>query len=201
LEEDVAKTKKRRKKGTPKRTSRRRKKTFLKKKYITYAVSLIVFLFSYFGDKYNLGQKGMPSDETYRVLKVSDGDTVTINDHGEKRKLRLYGIDAPEKDQEYGMESREYLYNRIQDKAVNVDFISKDRYGRDISVIYLDGENINEAMVKEGYAWWYKDYAKDDLQYREYELKAKESKKGLWGRKNPVPPWEFRKRNKQKKGA
>ena len=182
-------------------TVRRKKKKFIKKKYITTIVSAIVFLISYFGDKYNLGQKGMPSDDTYRVLSVSDGDTVTINDHGEKRKLRLYGIDAPEKDQEYGMESRQYLYDRIQGKDINIDFISKDRYGRDISVIYMNGDNINEAMVKEGYAWWYQDYAKEDLQYREYEKKAREDRKGLWSRKNPVPPWEFRKRNKQKKSA
>ena len=127
-------------------TVRRKKKKFIKKKYITTIVSVIVFLISYFGDKYNLGQKGMPSDDTYRVLSVSDGDTVTINDHGEKRKLRLYGIDAPEKDQEYGMESRQYLYDRIQGKDINIDFISKDRYGRDISIIYINGENINEII-------------------------------------------------------
>lgn len=194
LEDDVAVKKRRRK-------TRKRKKKYIKKKYITYIVSLIIFLFSYFGEKYNLGQKGVPSDETYRVLRVSDGDTVTVDDHGEKRTLRLYGIDAPEKDQEYGMESRQYLYNRIFEKGINIDFISKDRYGRDISVIYMNGENINEAMVKEGYAWWYQDYAKEDLQYREYEKKAREDRKGLWSRKNPVPPWEFRKRNKQKKSA
>ena len=179
-------------------TVRRKKKKFIKKKYITTIVSVIVFLISYFGDKYNLGQKGMPSDDTYRVLSVSDGDTVTINDHGEKRKLRLYGIDAPEKDQEYGMESRQYLYDRIQGKDINIDFISKDRYGRDISIIYINGENINETMVKEGYAWWYKEYSKKDVQYKIYEQKARFGEKGLWSKKNPVPPWDFRKKDKKK---
>ena len=179
-------------------TVRRKKKKFIKKKYITTIVSVIVFLISYFGDKYNLGQKGMPSDDTYRVLSVSDGDTVTINDHGEKRKLRLYGIDAPEKDQEYGMESRQYLYDRIQGKDINIDFISKDRYGRDISIIYINGENINETMVKEGYAWWYKEYSKKDVQYKIYEQKAKFEEKGLWSKKNTVPTRDFRKKDKKK---
>lgn len=181
------------------RTRKRKKKYIIKKKYITLMISVVLFLISFFGEKYNLGQKGQPSDETYKVLYVSDGDTVVVEDHGDKRKLRLYGIDAPEKVQEFGLESKEYLHNKINGKYVYIDFISKDRYGRDISVIYLDNENINELMVREGYAWWYKDYAKNELKYMNNEKKAREEKKGLWSKKNPVPPWDYRKNKKGKK--
>lgn len=186
------------KKTKRKRKIKRKNKYILKKKYITLIISLILFLISFFGEKYNLGQKGKPSEDTYKVLYVSDGDTVVVEDHGDKRKLRLYGIDAPEKTQEYGLESKEYLHRKINGKYIHIDFISKDRYGRDISIIYLDNENINELMVREGYAWWYKDYAKNDLKYMNNEKKAREEKKGLWSKKNPVPPWDYRKIKKDK---
>ena len=181
------------------KTRRRRKSSTMNKKYILLLAGLIIFLVNFFGEKFGEIQNKSLPEKTYKVLYVSDGDTLTVDDGGSKRKLRLYGIDAPEKTQTYGLESKEFLLNKIRDKNIEVTFISKDRYGRDISVIYLENENINELMVREGYAWWYKEYAKDDFIYGEYEKKAREKKKGLWSKSNPVPPWEYRKNKKTKK--
>lgn len=181
-----------------KKRTRKRKKNTIKKKYILLLAGLIIFLINFFGEKFEEYQNKKPSEKTYKVLYVSDGDTIIIDDNGEKRKLRLHGIDAPEKTQEYGLESKEFLLNKIRNKNISVSFLSKDRYGRDISIIYLENENINELMVREGYAWWYEQYAKDSQNYKEYQKKAKEEKKGLWSKSKPLPPWEYRKNKKSR---
>ncbi len=180
-----------------KKRKRKRKKNGIKKKYIVLLVGLVIFLINFFGEKFEEYQNKKIPEKTYKVLYVSDGDTVVIDDNGEKRKLRLYGIDAPEKAQEYGLESKEFLLNKIRNKKISVSFRSKDRYGRDISIIHIENENINELMVREGYAWWYEEYAKDNLNYKEYQKKAKEEKKGLWSKPKPIAPWEYRKNKKK----
>ena len=82
-----------------KKRKRRRKKNGIKKKYIVLLVGLVIFLINFFGEKFEEYQNKKIPEKTYKVLYVSDGDTVVIDDNGEKRKLRLYGIDAPEKAQ------------------------------------------------------------------------------------------------------
>jgi endonuclease YncB( thermonuclease family) len=135
---------------------------------------------------------------THKVVSVYDGDTITVDNNGEKEKIRLNGIDCPEKSQYYGKESTKKLSKAILGKEVLVERKSKDRYGRTIGVIYLkSGRNINEMLVETGCAWWYRQYAKNDKKLALLESKAREKKVGLWASKDPIPPWGYRKQAKK----
>ena len=142
---------------------------------------------------------GVAQDELHgRVIEVYDGDTATLlsDDQSKKYKIRFYGIDAPEAKQEFGIVSRDALRQKILGRNVRVNVESVDRYGRCVGKMYLGSRYINLEMVQEGYAWYYSDYAKNDLGFSQAEAKAREDAAGLWLDGSPVPPWEFRKKRK-----
>jgi endonuclease YncB( thermonuclease family) len=131
-----------------------------------------------------------------RIIVVSDGDSVSLLD--EKNvvfKIRLNGIDAPEKKQDFGNASKNFIGDLIYDKFVWVRTNGLDRYGRTIGTIYLNenmiGKSVNEMSLENGMSWHYKKYDKNIL-WSNIELKAKEDKVGLWKLPNPIPPWSFR---------
>ena len=133
-----------------------------------------------------------------KVIKVSDGDTITLlTDDKVSHKIRLNDIDAPEKKQAFGNKSRDNLASYIAGEIVTVKYKSKDRYGRVLGTIYFDNLDINLQQVKNGYAWVYKQYSKNQTYYQE-EQKARDLKKGLWIEKEPIAPWEFRQQKKTK---
>ncbi|MGL5277489.1 MAG: thermonuclease family protein [Cetobacterium sp.] len=132
-----------------------------------------------------------------KVIKVADGDTITVLKDGEKVRVRFYGIDAPEKKQEYGIKSLDVLKKMIDGKIVEIDVKDKDQYGRVVGEVYYKGKNINLYMLETGNAWWYKQYSKGNLEFAAAEEKAKLEGLGLWKEKNPTPPWEFRRKNKK----
>ena len=131
------------------------------------------------------------------IIKISDGDTITCLDSGNvQHKIRLYGIDAPEKSQFFGQKSKEFLANRIFNKIVEVEILSKDKYNRSIGKVYLKGDYINLELVQNGQAWVYVHYCKDK-EMLAAEAVAKELKKGLWSdSEKPVAPWEFRRKKR-----
>jgi endonuclease YncB( thermonuclease family) len=132
---------------------------------------------------------------TGRVVKVSDGDTVTVLSAGNtQHKIRMYGIDAPESDQPFGKKSKEMLSNLIVQKEVRVDITDRDRYGREVGRIYLGNTDINREMLKQGGAWAYRHYLKDPSFIADEEA-AKRTKLGLWAlaEKERIPPWKWRK--------
>lgn len=126
-----------------------------------------------------------------KVVKISDGDTITVLSGKEQTKVRLYGIDAPEKKQDYGQRSRQFLASLIAGQVVEVEPKGKDRYKRTLGIIHHKGQDINAQMVLNGYAWAYIKYSK---MYVDQEKIARENKLGLWQSSNPTPPWEWRKR-------
>lgn len=129
---------------------------------------------------------------TGRVVKVSDGDTVTVlNANSEEVKVRLGGIDAPEKKQAFGSVAKQALSDWVFNKIVVVREVSTDRYGRKIGFLDVDGSDINASLVWAGYAWEYKSYSKSSVMGG-YENDARQQKRGLWVDANPTPPWEFR---------
>lgn len=151
--------------------------------------------------------------DTYmcKVVGISDGDTITcLTEEKEQVKIRLYQIDAPEKGQDFGNKSKEYLSNLIFNKTVQVINYGKDRYGRTLSTImlqtspvkekYSDCEiihriDVNITMIYEGMAWYYPFAKKNDI-YKQAEEKARANKVGLWSQK-AIAPWEFRKNKKK----
>ncbi len=134
-----------------------------------------------------------------RVVGVADGDTVTVLDADNKQhKIRLSGIDAPEKAQAFGQKSKESLSNMVFGKTVDVEWSKQDRYGRTVGKIVLDGVDICLEQVKRGMAWHYKQYqqeqpAQDRVIYADSEILARKNRTGLWRDSSPVEPSEFRK--------
>lgn len=134
---------------------------------------------------------------TGKVIKISDGDTITIIDsNNRKYKIRLDKIDAPELKQCFGINAKNHLVSLIAGKQVKVIYQKKDRYKRILGTVYLQEKEINLQMVQDGFAWHYLFYDKSP-EYIEAEQKARQNKSGLWIQKNPVKPYEFRKNSKR----
>ena len=128
-----------------------------------------------------------------KVVKVSDGDTITILTNDKTQyKIRLNDIDAPEKKQAFGNKSKENLSNYIAGKTVKVEYKSTDKYKRILGTIYYNNIDINLQQVKDGYAWVYKKYSKNKDYYNAEKI-SRDKKIGLWSDKNHLEPWEFRK--------
>lgn len=135
-----------------------------------------------------------------RVVAIADGDTLTLLDaQHQQHKIRLSGIDAPEKAQPFGQRSRSNLAAMVFGKDVAAECGKTDRYRREVCKVTLNGTDINLEQVKAGMAWWYRQYAneqspQDREDYEVAEFNAKIRRLGLWADKNPMPPWEWRKR-------
>lgn len=137
-----------------------------------------------------------------RVVGVADGDTITVLDNTNTQyKIRLAGIDAPEKKQPFGNVSKKSLSDMVYDKQVSVEYNKQDRYGRTVGKVIVDGVDVNLEQVKRGLAWFYKKYQneqplQDRLDYLHAQESAEKSKVGLWVEPTAIPPWDFRKSRK-----
>jgi endonuclease YncB( thermonuclease family) len=127
-----------------------------------------------------------------RVVGIRDGDTLTVLNDGRPQAIRLHGIDAPEKSQAFGMRAKEFAANLAFAKTVIVSVRGLDRYGRTIGDVTLpDGRNLNQELVRAGYAWWYRRYSADS-RLAALEAQARTARRGLWADPDPVPPWDWR---------
>ena len=145
-----------------------------------------------------------------RVVRVADGDTITVLVSGGTRSvasetvgsrvprdrtsesIRLHGIDAPEKKQAFGNVSRKFLSGLVANREVRVTYTKRDRYGRIVGIVYLDGRDVNLEMLRAGLAWHYKKYDSTPA-YAQAEAAARAAKRGLWQDKSPIEPESFRK--------
>ena len=141
-----------------------------------------------------------------KVVKVSDGDTIEVLDRRDRIRVRLTGIDAPERGQPSGRASRDYLASLIAGTSVRVESSSTDRYGQVLGRVWArpagcnDCEptiDVNLAVLSAGMAWWYRHYASqqtdiDRSDYEAAELEAKKAQLGLWSEEEPIPPWDWR---------
>ena len=126
-------------------------------------------------------------------MKVADGDTITILDaNNNLHKIRLHGIDTPERGQAYGQAAKDMMSGLVAGRDVGIEVKDTDRYGRTVGVVYLDGNNINLELVRRGYAWWYQRYARTEADLEEGEINAKTNRLGLWADPNPIAPWDWR---------
>jgi len=129
---------------------------------------------------------------TGRVVKVADGDTITILDASKtQHKIRLQGIDAPEKSQAYGDAATRYLAGLVAGRDVRVTWTKRDKYNRILGTVYLDDIEINLEMLKAGYAWHYKRFDSTPA-YAQAESEARAARRGLWAGLDPIPPEQFR---------
>ncbi len=116
---------------------------------------------------------------------------------GKCKRIRLHGIDCPEKRQVFGRKAKQFTSTLVFGTTVTVQGVDRDRYGRTVAEVLLpDGRVLNQELVKAGFAWWYRKYAPEDEVLKEYEREAREEKRGLWADAKPVPPWQWRKMRK-----
>lgn len=138
-----------------------------------------------------------------RVVGVADGDTITVLDASNiQYKIRLSGIDAPEKKQAFGQVSKKSLSDFVYDKQVIIDWSKRDRYQRIVGKVLINGVDANLEQVKRGMAWFYKKYQneqplQDRLDYLHAHEAAEKGHVGLWADSEVVAPWDFRKQKKQ----
>lgn len=132
---------------------------------------------------------------TGKVIGVLDGDTIDVLHDGRTERIRLHGIDCPEKGQAFGQRAKQFTFELVFGKEVKVWDRGRDKYGRTIGEVVLDdGRVLNRALVAAGMAWAYRKYS---TVYVTEEADARTARRGLWGDPDPVPPWEFRHRMKR----
>ena len=128
---------------------------------------------------------------TGKVVAVADGDTISVMRDGRSVRVRLEGIDCPERGQDFSQRAKQFTSDRTFGKEVTVDVQDVDRYGRLVARVHVGGEDVSLALVHAGLAWHYTRYSRDP-QLAEAERSARMVKLGLWGQGSPTPPWEFR---------
>ncbi len=135
-----------------------------------------------------------------KVVSVSDGDTIKVLHDGKVEKIRLYGIDTPEKAQDFGQKAKALTSSLVAGRNVEVQQKDVDRYGRIVGLVTIDGRNLNELIVRNGYAWVYRQYCQEKFcaDWIKTEATAKQLKKGMWSDPHIIPPWEWRHQGKQK---
>jgi micrococcal nuclease len=139
-----------------------------------------------------------------KVVAVLDGDTVLVvhkaaaQRAGGLMKIRLAGIDAPEKEQDYGAASRSTLKEMVWHRQIRVHTQAVDKYGRTVAQLEMDDLSVNEEMLRRGMAWEYSHYH-SDRRYIAIEQEARRSGRGLWAQRDPIPPWIWRKQHAEHK--
>ncbi len=134
-----------------------------------------------------------------RVVAVSDGDTITVEplSGGERSKVRLHGIDAPERKQPYGEVARAFVFDTSLYKIVDIEELYQDRYKRSVSIVnFPNGISLQYLMLDSGLAWVWPRYCKNCPEWEALQERAMNNRCGLWSDENPVPPWEWRKRKR-----
>lgn len=128
------------------------------------------------------------------VTSVKDGDTIEILYNKRPYRIRLNGIDCPEKSQAFGNRAKQYTSELCYRKLVTANITDTDRYGRYLADIVLpSGRILNEELLKAGLAWHYKQYSKSK-RLAELERLSRKARRGLWSQKDPIPPWKFRRK-------
>ena len=170
-----------------------------------FVLFAFLLLFTFTSCERKSGRKdstSMQQEQIYdyyvQVVGITDGDTFDgLTQDKIELRFRIYGIDAPEKKQAFSDKSKIYLSDLIYGKTVGIKVQKKrDGFGRPIVWVYTpEGKDVGAEMLRAGMAWHFIEYDKTQ-QYAELESQAKKNKTGLWNDNNPIPPWNYRKKNK-----
>jgi endonuclease YncB( thermonuclease family) len=126
------------------------------------------------------------------VVKVTDGDSISVLHGGRPVPVRLYGVDCPEQGQDFGARAKQFTAEAVFGKVVFVDPVDMDGYGRVVAWVRVDGRSLNKELVRAGLAWWFRRYAPWEEELEALEAEAARAKVGIWSHPDPVPPWDFR---------
>lgn len=133
------------------------------------------------------------ADFSGEVVGVMDGDTIEVMHGQHAERVRLNGVDAPEKGQDYGRRAKQFTQELVEQKEVRIEAHGLDKYGRTIGDVFLmDGTHVNKELVRAGLAWWFCRHSSDE-QLKQLEEEARDAKRSLWKDPLPIPPWVYRK--------
>lgn len=129
-----------------------------------------------------------------QVTRVIDGDTLEVMHQGKRVRVRLWGIDTPEWQQEFSHEAKAFTRHRIQGRRVELLSKTWDKYGRLVAMVKVGGSSLNEELLREGLAWVHVYYCRESIcrGWRRLEKEARTARRGLWQNDNPVPPWKWK---------
>jgi endonuclease YncB( thermonuclease family) len=134
-----------------------------------------------------------------KVVGVIDGASITVLHDGRQEQIRLWGIDCPEKDQDFGTEAKQTTSTLVFAKTLEVEPVTVDRYGRTVAFVKVGKTLVNEELIRQGLAWVFTRYCDRTVcqEWKVLEEEAREAKRGLWSIPKPVAPWEFRGRGRR----
>lgn len=131
------------------------------------------------------------------MVKVIDGDSLQVGHNGKIHEIRLYGIDTPEYRQAYSNKAKQFTRRLAHKEVVTVEEKDVDRYGRIVALVVSRGKLVNRELVREGLAWYYPKYCRDQPlcgELKRLEGRSRKERRGIWQDENPVPPWEWKRR-------
>lgn len=139
------------------------------------------------------------ADISGEVVGILDGDTIEVRHNQQTERVRLNGIDCPERGQPYSQRAKQTTAASVFEKKVTLHVLGLDKYGRTIADVLLkDGTHVNQQLVRAGWCWWYRKYAPLDTTLQRLEAEARESKRGLWADPTPIPPWVYRQARRER---
>ena len=160
-------------------------------------LSVLLGTLAFLGATWLIPTSVFAADYTGRVVGVLDGDTIEVLHNQRPERIRLSGIDCPEKGQAFGKRAKQAASELVFGKEVTIQTHGYDKYKRTLGDVFLsDGKNLNQELVRQGFCWWYRKYAPGDTVLEGLENEAREARKGLWADPAPIPPWEWRKRSR-----
>jgi endonuclease YncB( thermonuclease family) len=126
-----------------------------------------------------------------KLIDIDDGDTFTLmtSDHT-AYKLRLKGVDCPEKGQDYAKVAKQFTYDFCNGKIVTANLCNLDKYGRHIADVFANNQSLNQFLVSNGLAWHYKKYSDDKL-LAQLEKNARAARINIWSLNNRMSPWDY----------
>jgi endonuclease YncB( thermonuclease family) len=131
-----------------------------------------------------------------QIVEVTDGDTyLARRSDGQTATIRLFGVDAPETNQPYGIRAMKKARQYIGGRTVRVTVEEIGAYGRAVARVRVDGGNLGPLLVQKGLGWWYREYAPNATELARLERQARNANRGLWSQGAPIPPWEWRDRS------
>jgi endonuclease YncB( thermonuclease family) len=134
-----------------------------------------------------------------KVVRISDGDTITVLHEKRPERVRLYGIDCPESRQTFGYRATQFTENAVFGKMVEVHPFDVDQYGNTVGIVRVKGTILNEELIRAGLAWVYTHYCHLGLcrKWKGLMAQARSERRGLWAGSNPTPPWKYRREKRQ----
>src|SRR5688500_16965820 len=120
---------------------------------------------------------GMAADFEGKVIGVVDGDTIEVLHENKPERIRLYGIDCPEKGQAFGQKAKQATSSLLFGKDVRIETHGRDKHRRTLGTVFDGDLNVNQELVKKGWCWWFRKFVPKDQTLKQFEQEAKEAER------------------------